>query len=123
LIEEAIKVAEVVKVEMDAKTDPEMATALLVAKEEARVKRSRKHLKRLRKKQPNWLPRSHLSMILLSQLRPLPSSCQLIKLPRLLSACRKIWSTLKKPSGDSKRRRLRLQFKPRKLNSRLKKLK
>jgi len=42
LIEEAIKVAEVVKVEMDAKTDPEMATALLVAKEEARVEEVKK---------------------------------------------------------------------------------
>lgn len=42
MIEEAIKVAEVVKVEMDAKTDPEMATALLVAKEEARVEEVKK---------------------------------------------------------------------------------
>jgi len=42
LIEENIKAAEVVKVEMDARTDPEMATALLVAKEEARVEEAKK---------------------------------------------------------------------------------
>ena len=41
LIEEVITAAEATQVELDAETDPEMATALLVAKEEARVEEAK----------------------------------------------------------------------------------